>query len=99
MGDLDGIIERNGNILVLEWKAGADLDAFDSIHIAQLITAKAFTANSDKQRWLFVIGDPKTMQVEHIRLVMDGDWAGDWYPCSLGELKQKLAKWWDRVNG
>ena len=50
MGDLDGIIERNGNILVLEWKAGADLDAFDSIHMAQLITAKAFTANSEKHQ-------------------------------------------------
>ena len=99
MGDLDGIIERNGNILVLEWKSGADLESFDQIHIAQLITAKSFTANSEKHSWWFVIGNPQTMEVQHARCVKYGDWLGEWSNIDLDQLKFGLQKWWDKANG
>lgn len=49
MGDIDGAVERNGHILWLEWKHGADMQSFEKIHMAQIIQAKAFTKNSDKQ--------------------------------------------------
>ena len=99
MGDIDGIIERKGHILIIEWKSGADLECFDAIHQAQLITAKAFTANNEKHQWLFVIGNPQTMEVQYVRRVWQGDWVGPWAEVDLDQLKFGLEKWWDKANG
>ena len=99
MGDIDGIIERKGHILIIEWKSGADLECFDAIHQAQLITAKAFTANNEKHQWWFVIGNPQTMEVQHVRRVSRGDWVGDWANIDLAQLKGGLTSWWSKANG
>lgn len=100
MGDIDGAVERNGHILWLEWKRRAVLDAFDDQHRAQLIMAKKFTLNQpDKQWFVFVIGDPVTMEVETFRIVKRGQWGTEWMDGGTARFREFLRFWFALANG
>lgn len=100
MGDVDGIIERKGHILIIEWKNAAKLESFEKFHMAQVITAKSFTANNYKHQWWFVIGNPQTMEVRKVRAIKRGDWHhDDWLDFDLERLKTALKDWWAKANG
>ena len=78
MGDIDAAVERNSHILWAEWKRGAVLDNFEAQFSAQWRQAVAFTENSRKQTFVFIIGDPVEMTVERFRVIEDGAWAYPW---------------------
>lgn len=99
MGDVDGAVERNGYILWLEWKCGGDINSFEKTHQAQVIQAKAFTKNSDKQKFIFVIGDPIAMRVDYVRIVERGAWKSGWQAADLGRLKRYLRNWYAVADG
>lgn len=99
MGDLDGCVERNGHILWLEWKRGADLQAFDDQHVAQLRMAQAFTSNAPgKQTFVFVIGDPVAMRVERFRVLENGAWKWGWQNADTERFKKFLQWWFEQAN-
>lgn len=93
MGDLDGSAERNGFIVWLEWKRGAVLAQFEDVHKAQWRQAVAFTQNSRKQTFVFVLGDPVAMTVDAFRVVYAGRWQGEWERTGLDGLKGFLRRW------
>ena len=97
MGDIDGAVERNGHILWMEWKRGVILDAFDAQFSAQIRQAQAFTLNSDRQTFIFVIGCPVEMEVNAYRVM----WRGKFLPWEHGgidALKDRLSSWFQYAN-
>lgn len=99
MSDVDGTVEHNSHILWMEWKkSGVDLESFDRHFSAQIRQAKAFTRNSHKQTFVFVIGDPVCingeMSIRLIRFIRNGEWDGGWTPCNFTEFKWRLRHWY-----
>lgn len=93
MGDLDGVVERRGYCLFMEWKKGGDPEPF-----AQVKTHQAITSNSEKHLSVFVVGDPESMNVESIRIMAGGEWRGDREPSSLQDLKRRFSGWFNWVE-
>ncbi len=90
MGDVDAAVERNGYILWMEWKrVWSDQHTF-----AQVLMFKAFSGNSRKQIAVCVVGDPKEMTVEKIRILRAGKWESDWIPSSIDDLKRRFKAWY-----
>lgn len=98
MGDADGIVERNGHILILEWKLMGDAPSFEKRHFAQIKMAQAFTSNSEKQTFCFVIGDPVKMDVSQFRVMRGGRWRWDWTYGDTGRLKAFLRHWYSLAD-
>lgn len=98
MGDIDGAVERNGHILWMEWKRGAVLEAFDKQFYAQILQAKAFTLNSHKQTFVFVIGDPIIMQIDAFRVIYSGKWRRDWQKTGKDGFKKWLSIWFSYAD-
>ena len=97
-GDIDGAVERHGNILWMEWKVSANLPTFDKDHEAQIIQALAFTRNSPLQTFVFVIGCPQTMRVDWFRYIRRGNWKGDWKAGDGDTFKQFLRYWFSAAD-
>lgn len=93
MGDVDGAVERNGLILWVEWKRGAVLETFDRQFSAQVRQARAFTLNSPRQTFVFVLGDPLAMRVEAFRVMHNGEWRREWEAADLDGFKDWLRLW------
>ena len=83
--DLDSIIERHGRFLILEWKGKND------VPIGQSIMFKKMTLDS---RFVVVVvrSDAETMVVEAIQVVEGGE-TGEWEPCDIESLKQRMRRW------
>lgn len=97
-GDIDGAVERHGFILWLEWKVACNFDEFEDRHKAQLIQARAFTRNSDKHTFIFVIGDPVLMRVDAFRVMQGGAWKWEWIHGDTDRLKSFLRWWFQFAN-
>ena len=97
MGDIDGAVERNGHILWCEFKNPGGASDFDNRFKAQIGQAFAFTRNSGKQTFAFVIANTVSMEVLSYRLIWRGRWLGDWRNGS--DFKPFLRRWFDRANG
>lgn len=91
-GDVDGAVERNGYILWMEWKVAVRKDSFEKVHFAQILQAKHFTRNSNKQLFVFVEGDPLKMEIRNICKVRGGEVLG-WEPCTSDGFKDMLRNW------
>jgi len=92
MSDIDGIVERNGYILILEWKKPQQ-----DIPKGQRLLFEAFTHNSPKHTVLVGRGDYETL------FVVDYCWfyAGEqlpWKPCPLGEITPILQQWVNKIE-
>ena len=98
MGDVDGAVERNGCILWMEWKRGAMVEHFDRQFSAQVRQARAFTLNSPRQSFLFVLGCPFEMKVEAFRLMWRGDWRRDWERTGIDGLRALLRRWYEHAD-
>lgn len=98
-GDVDFSVERNGHILWLEWKRGAVLDSFEKTHRAQVRQARAFTSNSPRQAFVFVIGCPTAMTVDRFRVMQGGDWRWDWQDGGMKRLKDYMRFWFSEAQG
>lgn len=92
MGDLDGAVERNRHILWMEWKRGVILDAFETQFKAQIRQARAFTENSPRQTFIFVVGCPVEMDVNAYRVMWRGRF-GPWEHGGTDALKARLTRW------
>lgn len=91
--DVDGIVEINGHVLMLEWKpAPVDLPT------GQRIMFEHLTADGS-HAVIVVAGDPETMTVSHCATVFSGA-ASPWRPASLEDVKGRMEKWssWARTN-
>lgn len=84
-GDVDGIVEINGNLLLLEWKDHQSLNLGQKILFERLTLLCPATV-------FIVEGDAETMTVTNIRPV----WRGDILPiepADLAELKRRIRAW------
>jgi hypothetical protein len=93
-GDIDAIIERKGHILIMEWKRYANTETFAKSHKAQFRLAEAFTLNTPKQTFVFVLGDPITMEVERYGIIRNGNWKWHWFEESKRPFKAFLRHWY-----
>ncbi|MBF0400747.1 MAG: hypothetical protein HQL80_07060 [Magnetococcales bacterium] len=85
MGDVDGIVEINGQVLMLEWKE------FEPISTGQRIMYQRMT-ESPSSHVIVVIGNPETMVVEKYTYFRDGSMA-EWLPGNLDDLKEFIRSW------
>jgi hypothetical protein len=93
MGDLDFAVERNGFILWGEWKRGAVLENFERQFFAQFRQAQAFTLNSERQTFVFVLGDPAQMTIDAFRVMHRGEWRRDWEKSGMDGFRAWLKLW------
>ena len=93
LGDIDASVELNGHILWVEWKLGAVLEAFEDMHRAQFLQAKAFTANSPRQMFVFVVGPIDDGARWVWRVLRNGAWDKDWRFTGEAGLRD-FFKWW-----
>lgn len=92
MGDIDGAVERNGHILWVEWKRGVIIEGFEKQYSAQIRQAEAFTLNSPKQTFIFVIGCPVKMEVNAYRVMWRGKFR-EWEHDGIEGLKARFTGW------
>ncbi|MBF0400704.1 MAG: hypothetical protein HQL90_08040 [Magnetococcales bacterium] len=85
MGDVDGIVEINGQVLMLEWKE------FEPISTGQRIMYRRMT-ESPHCHVIVVVGDPETMVVEKYTYFQGGSMA-EWLPGNLDDLKEFIRSW------
>ena len=95
MGDIDGSVELNGCILWVEWKHGAVLEKFEEMNRAQWLQAVAFTRNSHRQSFVFVVGPMSEPEKWVWRRVRGGKWVGEWERSGETGLMEMFAKWAD----
>ena len=84
--DIDGIIEINGKLLLLEWKSKPD-----TIPVGQQIMYKHLSRKCDA----FVVcvsGDAETMQIDHALSFSKGH-MGRWIPISTEQVVELFTKW------
>lgn len=98
LGDIDGAVERNGHLLWVEWKRGVIIDSFDKQFRAQIRQAEAFTLNSRKQTFVFVVGDPVSMTVLAFRVMWNGKFR-PWEHGGIDELRALFKRWFAHADG
>jgi hypothetical protein len=90
--DIDGIVEVNGNLLVLEWK--------EHRHVSrgQHLLFTRWTANGPATV-IMVVGDARTMTVDEIAFVYKGV-VGPWQDADFEDVCQHIHDWdkWARAN-
>ena len=89
--DVDGIVEINGNFLLLEWKS-----FLGDIPDGQRIMYEQMTQN-DNFTVVIIAGNAETMEIQSVKVVHKGC-AGKWQVCTLKELKDKIRAWSTRVK-
>lgn len=96
-GDVDGLVEYNGQFLMMEWKTSMDLwDAIDGtgqdLMHERLVEAGPFTV-------LQIVGNPGTGVSEYCRIWSHLSGArGKWFKCNLAMLKQVISRWRDSTE-
>jgi len=83
--DVDGIVEINGNLLVLEWKNRPHIPT------GQRLLYERWTANGPTAV-ILVVGDARDMTVEEIAYVSGGEIA-PWRDMDLAGLKEVIRDW------
>ena len=84
--DIDGIVEINGNFLLLEWKSYAG-----NIPTGQKIMFSRMT--QDNRFTVFIIcGDAETMSITDLSVIWGGK-QQPWARCTLEQLKERMTKW------
>lgn len=87
IGDIDGIIEKNGHLLILEWKStGAPLPEGQEIMFTNATRKNLIT--------VFVIwGNPTTTTAERIRIYQDGEITRE--EEITNEILKGFCKYWE----
>jgi hypothetical protein len=91
-GDVDGLIERNGLLLLLEWKSPASA----GLSTGQVITYRAFSRIAGNAV-IVVVGDAETMTVEKYCVFWKGK-QRQWVPVTLEGLRAVFRRWWNWAN-
>lgn len=85
-GDVDGLVELNGNALLLEWKTfKGDLPKGQSIAFKNLTKDGKITV-------LCVVGNAETMECTHYGFFWNGEWH-KYRKASLMEVKSFMTRW------
>ena len=92
IGDVDGIVEINGNFLLMEWKDPSCPD----VSGGQKYMYQNMTKD-EKYTVVCVYGDCETMVVDSIQIYYKGS-AGERHFCDLNELQGRVSKWAQRVQ-
>lgn len=92
--DLDGIVERHGHFLALEWKS-SDCGEDDIKAIKRLL--QQLVSGDNESLALIVWGDACEMKPERI-LRIDNFVTKEVEPCDIEKLKEIVARWFKRVN-
>lgn len=89
--DIDGCVERHGQVLFMEWKVSVnDITRGQEILAEQLSRKPGIT-------WIDVVGSAKDMSCEYYRIWANGV-ASPWEECTLEFLKARIAQWIERVE-
>jgi len=89
--DIDGAVEANGHLLILEWKS-----THATLTLGQQIMFKNITKNS--RITVFVLyGDPELSIAKRITLFIDGEERPS-QECSNEELKKWVTHWETKVR-
>ena len=88
MGDLDGVVEHDGKLLIMEWKSSRK-----GLEEAQNILAKNIS-DGEQITYLEVVGNAETMEVMGFRTYMGGE-ANEWQRTGLAGLKKFMKSWAD----
>jgi hypothetical protein len=91
MGDVDGIVEISGHVLILEWKE------YEPISTGQKIMYQRITQSS-QCHVIVVIGNPETMHVEKYACFHNGKMAA-WVFGTLDDLKNRIRRWAQFATG
>ena len=91
-GDMDAIVEINGNFLILEWKSYTT-----ELPVGQQILFKRLTAKGRKTVVVVAHGNAETMEIDQIQVWSDGRSSG-WESCSLELLKTRISEWAKRAK-
>lgn len=86
-GDIDGIVEINGNLLLLEWKDHQEISRGQRILFVRLTRLCPATV-------LVVEGDAEDMTVTSIRIIFNGV-ISESEPVDLEKLRQYIRMWSD----
>lgn len=86
-GDVDGIVEINGNLLLLEWKDHQAISTGQRILFERLTRLCPATV-------LIVEGDAEFMTIDSIRVAWDGR-IGPPQPADLDGLREMIRAWAD----
>lgn len=83
---MDGIVEINGKVLILEWKPSRT-----GLTMGQRIMYERITKN--EAFVVFVVcGNAESMSVESYLIFFQGI-HGDWIDSNLEELKERICSW------
>ena len=93
MSDIDGVVERNGQVLFMEWKRPGFF-----LSTGQFRLHEALTLNSRRHKTLVVWGDPEHMTVEKVAVIANGKWVNVGQECSADELKDRISQWFNRAD-
>ena len=85
--DVDGLVEINGNLLVLEWKEHKHTST------GQKLLYTRWTANGPVTVML-ITGDAEDMTVDEVAIVYEGA-VGPWQQMGLEGLKEEIREWAD----
>lgn len=100
ISDIDGIIELNGNALMLEWKGyeGNYLPNNSIIPVAQRIMFTRITRGRMISA-ICVAGDAEDMSVKAMCVVRDGVFK-KWRWSSIEDLNRSISEWvrWSELN-
>jgi hypothetical protein len=86
-GDVDGIVEINSYVLMLEWKPEAI-----ELQKGQALMYKRITGAGSKFTVLVVAGNAETMEVIAMMVYHNGTFYG-WRPATLDTVKQRIRGW------
>lgn len=106
--DVDGMVERNGYFLFLEFKGDRRLyepsgnnkkSAIDICHEQltqqyRIVHRPTMTLSAPTTTSVFVAGDSKAMKIEEMRVIYGGV-AEPWEPCSLYDLQKLCWEWFE----
>ena len=93
MSDIDGVVERNGQVLFMEWKR-------PGVHLTpgQLRLHQELTKNSRRQKTIVVWGDPQHMTCERFAIIQNGQWLNQGENCDIDGLKERIHQWFIRAD-
>lgn len=86
-GDVDGIVEINGYVLMLEFKPAPDtLQMGQKIMYERLSTSPQFSV-------LCLAGDAETMEITHGLVYDHAHRTPKWRPCSISQARKFVQQW------
>lgn len=92
MTDIDATVELNGHFLFLDWKSHPG-----ELSTGQRIYFKRLSELSKRIVCIVVYAANNPNDVEQVKVIYDGH-EGQWEPCTLDDLVERMRRWVSRVD-